>query len=84
MLEPENGALISNTTHYGSPNLASYPYLNPDNLNNSVIYPPQEVTKRLFYQSFVDAQTNAFYAEIWEAFRHANRLSLENGEADDT
>jgi len=76
ILDPQNGATLSNEIRYGSPNLASYTFLNPDDLLDPVIYPPDDVERRLFYQAFIDAQTNRLYAEIWEAFRQINHLSL--------
>lgn len=76
ILDPQNGATLSNEIRYGSPNLASYPFLNPDDLIDPVIYPSDDVEKRLFYQAFIDAQTNRLYAEIWETFRQINHLSL--------
>lgn len=80
ILEAENGAILSNTIRYASPNLASYPFLNPDDLSNPVIYPPPDVQKRLFYQVSMDAQTNVLYRQVWEAFREANQLMLRETE----
>ena len=72
ILDPQNGAILSNEIRYASPNVASRPFLNGDDLIDPVIYPSDEIQKRLFYQAFIDAQTNAMYAEIWEAFRQIN------------
>ncbi|MDX2077168.1 MAG: spermidine/putrescine ABC transporter substrate-binding protein [bacterium] len=76
ILDPQNGAILSNEIRYGSPNLASRPFLNQDDLTDPIIYPPADVQKRLFYQGYIDAQTNALYAEFWEAFRQINRPLL--------
>jgi len=69
ILDAQNGATLSNEIRYASPNLASRPFLNASDLIDPVIYPPEDVQKRLFYQAFVDAQTDALYADIWENFR---------------
>lgn len=80
ILEPQNGAILSNAIRYGTPNIAAYPFLNPDDLNDPIIYPPEDIQKRLFYQGFTDAQTDALYAQVWEDFVLANQLSLERSE----
>jgi spermidine/putrescine transport system substrate-binding protein len=49
MLEPKIGAAISNYCQYATPNKASIPYINKEDLNNSSIYPSKEVMDRLFY-----------------------------------
>ncbi|MCL4254820.1 MAG: spermidine/putrescine ABC transporter substrate-binding protein [Anaerolineae bacterium] len=76
ILEAENGAILSNEIRYGSPNLASYPFLNGDDISSPVIYPPEDVQKRLFYQVSMDAQTDALYRQVWEDFREANQFIL--------
>ncbi|MCU0479768.1 MAG: spermidine/putrescine ABC transporter substrate-binding protein [Anaerolineae bacterium] len=78
MLDPQNGATLSNEIRYGSPNLASRPFLNPDDLIDPVIYPSEDVQRRLFYQAYIDAQTNALYADIWEQFRQMSHESLSD------
>lgn len=78
ILHPQNGATLSNEIRYGSPNIASHPFLNPDDLIDPVIYPPEDVQRRLFYQAYIDAQTNALYADIWEQFRQMSHESLSD------
>ncbi len=80
ILEAENGAILSNKIRYGTPNLASYPFLNTEDLFSPVIYPPEDVQKRLFYQVSMDAQTDALYQQVWQDFREANRLTLSEQE----
>lgn len=80
ILEPQNGAILSNVIRYATPNMASYPFLNLDDLNNPIIYPSEDIQKRLFYQSFNNAQINALYAQVWEDFVLANQLSPERSE----
>lgn len=64
LLEPEIGARISNFTQCASPNLAARPYINSDDLNNPVIYPPPETMAKL---EFLKDQVSMrrLYDELW-------------------
>lgn len=81
ILDAQNGAILSNKIRYGSPNLASYPFLNVDDISNPVIYPPEAIQKRLFHQVSMDAQTDALYRQVWEDFREANQITLREPES---
>lgn len=43
ILEPKIGASISNYCQYATPNKASLPYINLEDLNNPSIYPSYEI-----------------------------------------
>jgi spermidine/putrescine transport system substrate-binding protein len=77
ILDPQNGATLSNEIRYASPNLASRPFLNESDLTDPVIYPSEDIQKRLFYQAALDAQTDALYADVWEDFR---QISIQPSE----
>ena len=66
LLEPEVGAALSTYIEYASPNAASIPLLDEEVRNNPAIYPSAEAFDNLFYVVEVDAETEAFYAEMWD------------------
>lgn len=47
ILDPENGAALTNYNFYASPNAAATPFVDPDILDDETIYPPDEVFERL-------------------------------------
>jgi len=49
ILEPEVGAWISNYVRFATPNKASLPFINKEDLNNPSIYPSKEAMDKLFY-----------------------------------
>ena len=51
ILDAQAGAKLANFVHYGSPNTASRPYLNPEDLKNLVIYPDSSIMARLQFLS---------------------------------
>jgi len=48
LMEPKVIAGVSNEIGYANGNAASLPYVNADLKNNPLVYPPEEVRKRLF------------------------------------
>ncbi|NJK39762.1 MAG: spermidine/putrescine ABC transporter substrate-binding protein [Oscillatoriales cyanobacterium RM2_1_1] len=66
VLEPEVGARISNFINYGSPNKAAIEQklINPENLSNPGIYPPEDVFAKLKYLKDV-GDSISFYDEAW-------------------
>ena len=64
LLKPEIGGRISNYTQYASPNLAARPYINPDDLNNPVIYPSSETMARLEFLKDRGSMRR-LYDEVW-------------------
>lgn len=68
LLRPEIGAQITNENLYAAPNEAAYPFIEPDILNNPVIFPTDEdlLNAELVLPLTVDGQK--LYDEIWERF----------------
>jgi spermidine/putrescine transport system substrate-binding protein len=66
ILNAQNGARLSNYVQYGSPNWASLPFINSEDLNNPAIYPPDAVRERLFFLVDVNLAANDIYEQAWE------------------
>ena len=66
LLEPEVGATLSNYVQYGTPNQASLPFINEEDLNNPAIYPPDSVRDRLFFLVDVNLAAAEIYDQAWE------------------
>lgn len=64
LLEPENGAAITNFTYYASPNEAARPFILEEILEDESIYPPEEIEDKLV---FLEEPGDAIfiYDEIW-------------------
>jgi spermidine/putrescine-binding protein len=65
-LEPSVGAALSNYIQYGSPNKASLPMINVEDLNNPAIYPSDEIRQRLFFLVNVNLVAVEMYDQLWE------------------
>ena len=64
ILDPQVGADLSNYIRYGTPNQASLPLINEEDLNNPGIYPPEETMANL--QFLVDlGEATLLYDEAW-------------------
>jgi spermidine/putrescine-binding protein len=69
LLEPENGAALSNYNFYASPNAAAEPFIDPEILEDETIYPSDEVLDRLeFIQDTGDFETN--YTDAFSAVKN--------------
>ncbi len=66
ILEPEVGAALSNFIQYGSPNQASLPFINEEDLNNPAIYPPETVRERLFLLVDIGVAADEMYQTGFE------------------
>ena len=64
LLEPENGAAITNFTFYGSPNKAAEEFISPDILEDPGIYPPPEVMAKLEMMESL-GETVFVYDRLW-------------------
>ena len=65
ILDAKNGAQLSNYIMFATPNAASLPYIEPDQLNNPSIYPDAETSKKLEF--ILDAGANtAMFGELWK------------------
>jgi spermidine/putrescine-binding protein len=66
MLEPENGATLTNFNYYASPNAAAEPFIYEDILGWEAIYPSPEVMETLeFFEDLGDF--NNYYADAFTA-----------------
>ena len=62
--DPEVNADIANTTNYATANAGARPYLKPENLSNSAIYPPAAVVEKS--EGLVDVgDATRYYDEAW-------------------
>ncbi len=64
LLEPENGAAITNFTFYASPNKAAQEFIEPDILGDPGIYPPPEVMEKLEMMKPL-GETVFVYDRLW-------------------
>ena len=64
ILEADVGAKLSNFNQYATPNKASKPKVNPDDLNNKAIYPTPEIMEKLEFLHDLGDKTKLF-DEIW-------------------
>jgi spermidine/putrescine transport system substrate-binding protein len=64
LLEPENGAAITNFTFYASPNKAAQEFIEPDILSDPGIYPPPEVMEKLELMKPL-GETIFVYDRLW-------------------
>lgn len=64
LLRPDVSAEISNFTGYSSPNMAAFPYIDPELLADETMYPPADVLDRLEYLRDVGDATR-IYNRIW-------------------
>ncbi|WP_420628826.1 ABC transporter substrate-binding protein [Candidatus Leptofilum sp.] len=66
ILEPEVGATLSNFVRYGSPNQASVPFLNEEDVNNPALYPTETVREQLFFLTSTNVETDQLYVDAWD------------------
>jgi spermidine/putrescine transport system substrate-binding protein len=64
VLDPKNGAKLSNWTQYATPNAAAKPYITPEDLQNPAIYPSEETMKTLEFINDL-GKDNRYYDELW-------------------
>jgi spermidine/putrescine transport system substrate-binding protein len=64
ILEPKVGARVSEFTRAATPNQAALELINPVDRNNTAIYPPSEVMRRLEYANDL-GDVNKLYDELW-------------------
>ncbi len=67
MLEPENGATLTNWNYYGSPNAAAEEFILPEILEDPSIYPTEETLANLEFL----ADTGDFEVQYEDAFTRA-------------
>lgn len=65
ILDAKNGAQLSNYIMFATPNAASIPFIEPEQLSNPSIYPDAETEKKLEF--ILDAGPNtAMFGELWK------------------
>jgi spermidine/putrescine transport system substrate-binding protein len=71
LMRADINAKIANENLYASPNEAAYPFIDPDVLNNPLIFPPNEelINAELILPLTPEGQ--GLYDEIWERFTNA-------------
>ena len=67
LLEPEVGAKLSNFNRYPTPNKAAMDYINPEDRDNPIIYPPEERLNRAEFSLPISGKPLDRYENIWEA-----------------
>ncbi|WP_367136425.1 spermidine/putrescine ABC transporter substrate-binding protein [Saccharothrix sp. HUAS TT1] len=65
VLEPEVGAALANAIRYGSPNEAALPLVDPELLNDPLVYPPADQLAKLPFTKDLGADVEARYADAW-------------------
>jgi spermidine/putrescine transport system substrate-binding protein len=68
LLRPEISAQIANENHYATPNEAAMPLIDPDVLNDPVIFPPPESLQTMQIIMPLSPQGQALYDQLWEQF----------------
>jgi putrescine transport system substrate-binding protein len=65
ILEPKVIAQITNEIHYGNDNLAANPYVDPEILNDPMVYPTPEVEKRLYVAAEASPALERLRTRTW-------------------
>ena len=73
LLEPKVGAALSNFIRYASPNQASLPFINQEDLNNPSLYPPEATRRLMFYLADLGPDDTNFYNAAWDAVIKAHK-----------
>ncbi len=55
ILRPEIAGEITNQLFFANANKDSKPYINPDILNNPIVYPPEKIMKKVFIEKTIPA-----------------------------
>jgi spermidine/putrescine transport system substrate-binding protein len=64
LLDPKVGARISNFTQFATPNRAAREFIQPEDLKNPAIYPPDDAMKRVEFLRDVGARSRLF-DQVW-------------------
>ncbi|ONI88359.1 ABC transporter substrate-binding protein [Saccharothrix sp. ALI-22-I] len=65
VLQPEVGAALANAIRYGSPNEAARPMIEPELLDDPLVYPSDEQLAKLPFTKDLGADVEARYADAW-------------------
>ena len=72
VLDAQIGAQLSNYIHYASPNKAALPFIDKIDLDNPIIYPPDNIRYHLFYVVDVGKEANDLYDKAYETILAAH------------
>jgi spermidine/putrescine transport system substrate-binding protein len=73
LMRPEINAEIVNYNYYATANEAAFPYIDPDIINNPVIFPPNESLQNAEIILPLNPDGEKLYSEIWERFLPAQQ-----------
>ena len=68
LLEPENGAQLSNYNNFGTPNKESVQYLD-ENMQDPLVLPDEQTLKRLHYTPALSGQEQQFVQQLWDSIQ---------------
>ncbi|MDM8530696.1 spermidine/putrescine ABC transporter substrate-binding protein [Anaerolineales bacterium HSG25] len=71
LLRPEIAAEIVNENYFPTPNEAAFKLIEPEIYNDPLVFPPNEKIQNGEVVVPLDAETQALYDEIWQAFLDA-------------
>lgn len=70
ILRPEVGAMITEFNFYASPNAAANELIDPEMLNDTIIYPPEDVQAKLQFILPV-GEVESLYQRLWDEVKSA-------------
>lgn len=73
LLRPEIGAQIANENLYATPNEAAWPFIDPEILNDPVVFPPNDDLQNAEIILPLSPAGQELYAGIWDRFMAAPR-----------
>jgi spermidine/putrescine transport system substrate-binding protein len=68
LLRPDMNAQIANENYYATPNEAAFPFIDPQILNDPVIFPPNESLRNAEIILPLSPEGQKLYDEVWERF----------------
>lgn len=69
LLDAEVGAAITNYVYYASPNEAAKEFILPEILEDTSIFPPDEVVSKLHWLTEASDEVTRLYDELWTAVK---------------
>ena len=68
LLRPEISAQIVNENHYATTNEAAYPFIDPEIINDPIVFPRAETIQKADWYLPLSPAGETLYAGIWERF----------------
>lgn len=72
VLRPQMSAQVVETYYYPSANQTAHQYIDPEILNDPIVYPPLEYLQANDFYAPLSDQGEELYAEIWERYLKAS------------